>query len=302
LEEGVSLEDRAIRLLQRLLQSHVFHAVMAVTAASTTFLSGLADTPLFRFGVPPATLALLARCAAGPAVTVRLVCALFVLVPLVDCIMSATTRTADELTEMLASGREHGLGVVATAMTAGTWLGAQHEDHLSREQKIRWAAIFAGLCLCDSGAAFARSGDVGCFTIFLLYHHLPFFVCLIVVMGVGRVATRFEKVSSWLSMEEGEQTNLVQQAAQQTAHAQPQDQQMALEVGSGLRRRGAAVAQPVAQPVCIFRCACCQEVLQVPPTVTFAEITERGVQCGVCSSQVMTIMPIKHFAQPTADQ
>eukprot|EP00966_Prymnesium_polylepis_P094478 2186851-Prymnesium_polylepis.1 len=68
LEEGVSLEDRAIRLLQ----SHVFHAVMAVTAASTTFLSGLADTPLFRFGVPPATLALLARCAAGPAVTVRL--------------------------------------------------------------------------------------------------------------------------------------------------------------------------------------------------------------------------------------
>eukprot|EP00966_Prymnesium_polylepis_P065545 1521062-Prymnesium_polylepis.1 len=44
-------------------------------------------------------------------------------------------------------------------MTAGTWLGAQHEDHLSREQKIRWAAIFAGLCLslCDSGAAFART-------------------------------------------------------------------------------------------------------------------------------------------------
>eukprot|EP00966_Prymnesium_polylepis_P094479 2186852-Prymnesium_polylepis.1 len=59
-------------LALRLLQSHALHAVMAVTAASTTFLSGLVDIPLFRFGVPPATLTLLARCAAGPAVTVRL--------------------------------------------------------------------------------------------------------------------------------------------------------------------------------------------------------------------------------------
>lgn len=172
--------------LTRTLQSQQFQVAVVVVVV---YLSDLSMFSLHGIGMLVAAAAALGRLMAGPLTASRAGQLLFVLSPAVDLLMNSVGRSPTEMTDAMDHVAEGLLGVAIVGGSCGLWLGAQHDEHVSHRSKLVTLALHSALSLSGSIIAVGRTGDKRCLTLWLLWHHLPCYVCFFCSLSAVRATS-----------------------------------------------------------------------------------------------------------------